>query len=225
MPVILIFLFLFVLLCFGMKAYIEGQLHHYSQQQRDLAYTGEELINALFEEAKVTGVGVKLGLLKDYYTPNTQDIYMQEVHFKGKSLASACVAAFLAVQAIAHFKQESGLKNRFMALQAATRFQRFAAGVMIAALGLFAFIHAVHLFLGLFAVGFLMMSAQAYVYLTSLPLEQRFADTAFDTLSAHLESNDAKAVQHILTLLKWRNLSFALSDMINPREWLKRLKK
>ncbi len=215
-------LIIIVAAIFGPGLWVQRVMARYSQPADRYQGTGGELARLLLDSFDLNEVGVEETDKGDHYDPIEKMVRLTPDKLHGHSLTAVTVAAHEVGHALQDAQGYGPLKARTLLAGLTQKFERYGAGIMIAAPLIGILTRAPSLTGLLLLGGFLSLGSATLVHLVTLPTEM---DASFKRALPMLQKGDylyEVDLPHARRLLKAAALTYvsaSLMSLLNITRW------
>jgi Zn-dependent membrane protease YugP len=222
MPVIIIFLVVFMLIFFLPQWWVKYVMKRYSKPIKALPGTGGELAQHLIDRYHLP-VTVETTEMGDHYDPESKTVRLSPQYYNGKSLTAIAIAAHEVGHAVQDHRKDELLRLRGRMVSIAQRFEKLGAGVVLFSPVFILLTRSplAGLLVGL--IGLMSIAASVVVHLISLPVE---FDASFNKALPLLEEGnyitkrDLVPVRQVLLAAALTYVAAALAGLLNIGRWI-----
>jgi Zn-dependent membrane protease YugP len=196
-------------------------------ERADFPGTGGEFARHILDEMKLGHVKVEETDAGDHYDPEAKAIRLLPKHFGGRSLAAVVIAAHETGHAMQDAVGYPPLQARTRLAKQASRAEKVAAVVMLAAPIVMALAKAPHVLVIEVFVGVMIFALSILLHAVTLPVEfDASFRRALPVLKAghYLEDKDMPAARQILRAAAFTYVAAAAMSLLDVARWVRVLR-
>ncbi len=194
----------------------------YASPKNRYSGSGADLARHLLDKNGLQNVLVEATESGDHYDPTDKAVRLSEDNFKDRSLTAIAVAAHEVGHAIQDNEAYGPLRWRGSLVRTVQKFEKFGAGILLAAPFVGMFTRAPALGIIFFLGGLLTLASATIVHLVTLPVEiDASFGRALPMLQKHniLQPADKRYARKILKAAAYTYVSASLMSLLNIARW------
>jgi uncharacterized protein len=223
----LVVLALIFLLALLPQMWVRRTIDRHAQERPDFPGTGGEFARHVLDEMQLSHVKVEESELGDHYDPDAKIVRLSPRHFNGRSLAAVVIAAHEAGHAMQDATGYAPLQARTRLAKQASRMEKIAAIVMLAAPIVMALAKRPGFLVLEVFVGVMIFSLSILVHAVTLPVEfDASFRRALPVLKAgrYIADEDLRAARQLLRAAAFTYVAAAAMCLLDVARWLRLLR-